>query len=86
MDKNNLKDKWVICLGGSTSKIPIIEAVKKRGLNCCVIDRNPKCVAKNYSDLFFRSALYSRILSIMIITTPMLIAESAILNAGQYHC
>jgi len=59
MKKNNLKDKWVICLGGSASKIPIIEAVKKRGLNCCVIDRNPNCVAKNFSDLFLNISTFN---------------------------
>jgi len=58
MNKNSLKNKWVICLGGSASKTPILEAVKARGFNLCVIDKNPDCIAKNYSDLFLNISTF----------------------------
>jgi len=58
MTAENLKNKWAICLGGSASKIPIIESTKTRGLDCCVIDQNPNCVAKNHSDLFLNISTF----------------------------
>ena len=58
MIKNNLEKKWAICLGGSASKIPILRSIKARGINCCVVDRNPNCACKYYADLFLNISTF----------------------------
>ena len=50
-------DLWVICLGGSESKIPIISAIKKQNFLCCVVDKNKNCSAKKFSDFFINQSI-----------------------------
>ena len=52
MVNSSLREKWAICLGGSASKIPIVESIKAKGLKCCIIDQNSGCAAKDHADLF----------------------------------
>lgn len=57
-------DLWIICLGGSESKIPIISAIKKQNFLCCVVDKNKNCSAKKFSDFFINQSIsnYEQIL------------------------
>ena len=50
MIKNNLEKEWAICLGGLASKIPILRSIKARGINCCIIDKNPNCACKQLKE------------------------------------
>ena len=53
--------KWVVCLGGSDSKIPIIQAVQDRGMRCAVVDHDSDSPAKRYADLFLNISIFDSV-------------------------
>lgn len=51
------EEKWILCLGGSKSKVTLINSIKKNGFKCCIIDKNKKSFSKNLADLFVNQSI-----------------------------
>jgi predicted ATP-grasp superfamily ATP-dependent carboligase len=49
---SDMSGRWLVCLGGSQAKLPIVFAAKQRDMQVVVIDQNRNCSARTHADWF----------------------------------
>ncbi len=84
------EQNWILCLGGSKSKLSLINSIHNKGFKCCLVDINQNCEMKNYSDLFLNVSIfnYKEILELLstnnLIDKIILIIGYTSLEKGQF--